>query len=289
MSVAFLVAGVAWAGACCVGSTSTVPTRLGECERTLVGTAVALEDGAARWDAAGAVHRSSMREQALVVSVAAAHAWSRSGQVGLVLPLRAQRRVAPGVSESATGVGDARLIATWDPVPERHRAAAGWAWPVPVLTTGLRLPTGRDWTEAQAPLLTDVTGLPGGALVAGVAFERTLDRTPWSLGVQEELGRSAGAWTPTTRVLGSVGRYVGRRWSLAATGTHQRTAEAPGARAVRTRAGLRIAVGSPGRWRAWAGAEQDLALGGWGRDNPIGTQVGVGALLVRGGPARPAG
>ena len=281
MSVLMLAAGVAWAGACCVGSTSTVPTRLGECERFLVGTAVAVEDGSTRWDSEGQVQRSSLRDQAVVTTLAAAYAWDRAGQIGVVLPVRMQRRTAAGLVGTAGGVGDARVIATWDPISERPRAAEGTAWPVPVLTGGVRLSTGTDWTESDDPLMTDVTGLPGGAVVAGLSFERTMDATPWSLGVQEELGRVDGGWTPTTRVLGSVGRYVGRRWSVAATGTHQRTAEAPDVRAVRTRAGLRVAVGKPVRWRAWAGAEQDLPLHGFGRDNPIGTQIGVGALVVR--------
>lgn len=280
MSLALLAGAAAWAGACCVGSTSAVPTRLGECEKVLFGTAVSVEDGGARWDAEGRVVASSMRDQAVVTNLAGAWAWDRKGQVGVLVPLRAQRRVAPGLSGDGSGVGDLRLLATWDPVTERPRGAAR-ALPVPVFTGGLRLPTGTDWTESSDPLLADVTGLPGGALVGGVALERTMGRTPWSLGVQEELGRVGGAWSPTTRVQGMVGRYIGRRWSVAATGAHQRTAEAPGLQSVRTRAGVRVAVGVPVRWRAWIGAEHDVALPGLGRDAAVGGQLGMGALLVR--------
>jgi hypothetical protein len=240
-----------------------------------------VEHAAARWDSAGAVAASSLVEDAVVTSIAAGWAWDRKGQVNVQMPFRNQWRRAGDLRSAASGAGDLRLTALWDPRTERPRGGDAPALPVPVFTLGVRAPTGTAWTDAADPLMADVTGLEGPAVIVGAQLERTLDRTPWSIGVFEELGATDRGLHPTTRALGTLGRTLGRRWSLVATAQHIRTGDADGAVAARTSAGLRATVGQRMRWRAWAGVDQDLPLAGLGRDNALLTRAGVGALLVR--------
>lgn len=274
-------ASVAWAGACCVGSTTTVPARVGECEKAVAGVGVAVEHGAARWDGDGAITRSSLVEDAVVTTLAAGWSWDRKGQLNLTMPVRSQWRRAGDLSSAATGTGDLRATALWDPFTETPRGGDGAALPVPVLTAGVRAPTGRSWEEASDPLMADVTGLAGPAVILGAQLERTLDRTPWSIGVFEELGTTDQGLHPTTRVLGTLGRTLGSRWSVVGTAQHLRTGDGQGEAASRTSAGLRATVGRRMAWRAWAGLDQDLPLAGLGRDNPLLTRAGVGAMVVR--------
>jgi hypothetical protein len=274
-------AAVAHAGACCVGSTTTVPARVGECETVVAGVGVAVEHGAHRWDSGGTLARSSLTEDAVVTTLAAGWGWDRKGQVNLSAPMLTQWRRAGDLTSSATGAGDLRVTALWDPLNEEPRSNGRIAPPVPVFTVGLRAPTGRSWAASTDPLMADVTGLHGPAAILGAQLERTLDKTPWSVGVFEELGATDHGLHPTTRAFGTLGRTLGRDLSLVATAQHIRTSDGEGPAATRTSGGLRATVGRRMRWRAWAGVDQDLPLAGLGRDNALLTRAGVGALVVR--------
>lgn len=277
----------AHAGACCVGSTSTVPTRLGECERGMAGLALGVERSYGQWSSAGQVTASSLQDDALVATLAGAWRWDRKGQIGLSLPARLNRKATDTTEAWGGGAGDLRVLGTWDPLNEWARGGEQAPLPVPILTGGLRLPTGTSWQEADGALLEDVTGLPGPAAVLGVSIERTLDRTPWSLGVESELGTVAHddgrhlhpgfyGWL-------NVGRYLGTRWSVSGTLAHQESFAVgePGSRTARTSLGARVTTARPLKWRAWAGGDADLPIPGLGRANLQRVQLGLGLALVR--------
>lgn len=283
-----LAPGLARAGACCVGSTSTVPLRLGECERRLAGFALAAETSIGQWTGDGESASSSLRDDALIGTLGLGLRVNRRLQFGLAMPARLNHKVTSSQDAWGGGAGDLRVLGLWDPMEERPAAAEGPALPVPILTFGLRAPTGRSWAEAEGAMGEDVTGLEGPAALLGLSVERTLDRVPWSLSADAELGADGeGAERhlhPALTGTASVGRYVGTRWSLNATLSHQRSwvldPSSPGS-ASRTSAGLKVASGRPLRSRAWLGVESDLPVSGLGRSNLELARAGLGVVVVR--------
>lgn len=268
---------LAAAGACCVGSTAPVPTRLGPCERYAAGLGLGAERGTGRWDSAGRVVDSSVQDDALTATVAASYRWNRHGQVGLLLPSRMGRKQVSDQDFRGGGLGDLSLLATFNPMEERPREGRAGI-PVPVLSVGARLPTGRSWLESEDPMMADVTGLPDPALLLGLWVERTLDRLPWSLGLDATLGTAAAP-----RVLGTslmAGTYLGSRWTLLGTARHERSlgGEAP---TRRNRVGARMVHGKTLAWRAWADVGADLPLPGLGLDQGRSLSAGAGLLLLR--------
>lgn len=275
------------AGACCVGSTSTVPTRLGECERAMAGLALGAETSIGQWTATGESMGSSLQDDAVLATMAGAWRWDRKGQLGLSLPWRVNHKASSSLEAWGWGPGDLRLQATWDPMTEWARGGEEAALPVAILQGGLRLPTGRSWQQAEGVLLEDVTGLSGPGVLLGASVERTLDRTPWSLGLDSEWdvqGQAGerhlhGAFT----AWGSLGRYLGRSWSVSAQAQHQQTAAlgADDGRTARTSAGLKVTTSRPLRWRAWLGADGDLPVPGLGQSNLQQLRLGLGYAVVR--------
>jgi hypothetical protein len=273
--VGLAFAGDAYASACCTGNTTTTPARLGRCEHAAVAITATGETSIARWDGEGAVQAPSPDEKALLGTLAGGIRWKRWGQVGLVLPMRETWRSVDAKSDSGGGLGDLSVIGLVEPIEE----SAGDHRPVPVLSVGLRAPTGRDWSEARGPLLADVTGLPGGAVLSEVFLERTLGKTPWAGGIDvvvpfgaEEQPVTAGAWA-------SAGRYVGNEWSLNATVRHQRGfAERA---AAKTTLGARVVRGERLLWRAWGGFSVDLPVPMLGEDSPAAASVTAGLAIVR--------
>lgn len=270
---------LAHAGACCAGSTTTTPAMLGECEGWLVGLGVSGEVSAARWDHRRALADSSLAERAGLASLVAGGRWDRRGSVTVELPVRLDHRAAGEVSAWGGGVGDVRALVWWDPFVERPKEDGGG--PLPWFVAGLRAPTGRDWTEARQPLDADVTGLAGPGLLLGATLGRTLDRTPWTVGLDAEIGLGGEHPQTTLTASGSVGRTLGARWTVLGSARHAITASGDDGMAARTAAGARLVLGRPVRWRAWAGAEADLPVPGLGRSAPIAARLGVGAALVR--------
>lgn len=277
----------AHAGACCAGTTSTVPTRLGECETWMVGLGVAGESSFGQWSSTGASTPSSLQDDALIGTLAGAWAWDRRGQVGVTLPTRLNHKSTADTDAWGGGPGDLRAFVTWDPFEEWARGGQKAATPVPVLTGGVRLPTGRHWGESDAALFEDVTGLPGVAAMLGASVERTLDRTPWALGVDAEVGTSAEADSshlrPTVTAWGSIGRYLGSAWSISGSLTHVETFSLAddGNRAARTSLGVKATTSRRLKWRAWGGVESDLPVPGLGQANLQLFRVGAGMAMVR--------
>jgi hypothetical protein len=283
-ALALLAPVVARAGACCVGTVTAVPTRLGPCEHVTIALGASGERSFARWDSKGSVRGNSLVESTATAQLAVGVGFSRRWQVGLAAPLLVNARSAGDLSTSGFGPGDARVLATWLPVEEVAPEPGRLGRPAPVWTAGLRLPTGRDWRTSQDPLLADVTGLPGAAVVVGAQLERTYGDTPWLAGVTTETGVAGGSISPTVTAYGGVGRYLGSDWTVFGSVTHTESVSrgaASWARGARTTAGIRVITGRSLRWRAWGAADVDVPVPGLGADRATLARIGGGVAWIR--------
>jgi len=265
-----------------VGSTAAAPARVGECEKAVVALSVTGEVGDGWWDREGALRDSSVREKSGVATVAGGVRLNRQWQVGLAAPLLVNHRASESLSGWGGGVGDVRLSALWDPFEERAVADRLPA-PVPLFILGTRLPTGRDWTHSSSVLHEDVTGLEQSAVVVGGQLERTLDKWPWSVGATTELGLGSLGLQPLVRTNGSLGRYLGHRWTVIGTLGHQigwATLEAGGHASAQTWSGVQVVHGSPGRWRAWVGGKAGLPIRGAGVSATRTASVSTGLAVI---------
>src|SRR5688572_8083836 len=113
-----LLASSAWAAACCMGTTTTTPVRVGECERVAVGVSASGEHTFARWDGDGRPAPPAPGEEAVVGTLAAGWRWSRSAQLQVALPTRWTWRDAASLTDDGGGVGDLSVGVLWDPVEE---------------------------------------------------------------------------------------------------------------------------------------------------------------------------
>ena len=261
----------ATAGACCVGTTTTTPTRLGPCEGWIAAMSVAGESSIGRWDGDRQLADSSLSERDLVGTLGAAWRWNRKGQVALTAPVRLASRSVADTSEVGGGPGDLRALVLWTPIEEARK-------PVPALTLGARLPTGTSWAEGESSLGADVTGLQGPAIFGQAALERTTGKYPWAVGVDAELG------TDEPLLVGGLvtgGVYVGSAWSVAGSARHAVTVGDDGLGTAYTRVGAGLTRGQQRAWRAWVGGEMDLPLPGVGLERSRYASVGAGGAIVR--------
>ena len=77
-----------WASACCSGNTTTLPTRLGKCEKVGLAAIAGAEAATARWTADGDVAAASPSEASATGSLAAGFRVNRALQLGAALPVR---------------------------------------------------------------------------------------------------------------------------------------------------------------------------------------------------------
>ena len=266
------LASPAHAGACCLGTIAPVPTRLGPCERIMVGAAVQGEAGRLRWDRRGALRSSSVTETGVQTDLAVGVGFSRRTQIGATVPLRATWRQTPDVAGAGGGMGDLRLIGRYN---ARVESTNPGLW----LTLGARLPTGRAWTEAEDTLLADVTGLPGAAVTVGAIVERTFTQVPWLASVSTDVDRLGVAATGQA----GIGRSLGRRWTVLGALGHTTTVTWGSASAWTDRTWFtgRLIVGRPVRWRGWAAVVTDLPLPWVGREQALLTRANIGFAFVR--------
>lgn len=277
MIALLLATGLANAGACCVGTTSAAPTRLGACEHAMVGLSVQGEGSASRWDRRGQVRSSSLKEVSTTATLSLGLALSRRTQLGATLPVLHTWKFTPKRATHGGGVADARLLGRYNiqlerPSFEERRGRAG-LW----LTAGARLPTGRDMHAGVDALMADVTGRPGSSVLVGILAERTMDRTPWLASLTTEVGADELAITGSA----GIGRSFGDRVTGLASLGHTMTAVYGAGVTDRTSVSGRLVVGRRLRWRAWGGALADLPIPGLGREQAHRLSLSGGVALVR--------
>lgn len=266
---------LAWAGACCAGSTSGVPIRVGECEHVVAGIGVGLETLTGVWSGDGSVAPSSLREGALLTTVGAGARWARWGQAGVQLPVRYGWRSAGDLHGAAFGAGDLSVTATvsaWEEHADRFQ-------PRLLVIGGVRVPTGTSWDEADAPLAADVTGVEGWGLLGGISVERALGKVPWTLGVDVDAPVGGDATPLAAGASGSVGAYLGPKWTLLGNARYTATFAEGGT--GRTTVGARLVRGERLRWRAWVGASVDPPVPGLGHSALRLASAETGLVWVR--------
>jgi len=252
-----------------------MPTRVGECERATSGVGIAVARSTGRWDREGQTATNSLQEHALVATWSSALRLDPRWQLGVDVPVRLSQKQSGSMSSRGGGAGDLLVHATWDPMVEQ---AGRPGRPVPVLSIGLTLPTGRGTEASTDPLQSDVTGLGQPALTSAAGLERTLGRWPWSAAATGTLTRSGAAGLA---LAGSLGRYLNHRWTVTASLAHEatRTLGTPGASSThRTTAAARVLRGQTRAWRAWIGTRLDLPVDLLGRSHVREATVDTGIV-----------
>ena len=272
------------AAACCVGTTSALPTRVGECERGVAALGVRAEATRGWWDTEGRpVAASGYGERATLGSVGLGLRLSRAWEVQARLPVEHHVLTTDTTQHTGGGLGDARALVLWDPLEERPPGVAG-AGPTPVGILGVRAPTGRDWAASTDPMNADVTGQEHPALVVGGQLERTLGRWPWSLGALGERDVAPAAGRSTIgQSTATFGRYLGAGWTVLGALSHTRARADPAPTTLpttSTTAGARVVHGRPIRWRAWLGVDHAVGLPGFGRAAPRLAAASLGYAAV---------
>jgi len=263
-----------------VGSTSSVPTRVGEGETVAAGLAVGAEVMSSHFDRSGRLEPSSLRTTSLLPQVGLGYAFKPQVQASVVVPGRVNWHTSDTTRAMGGGLGDVRASVLWDPLMEQSGRAA-WP-PVPLFDLGIRAPTGRDWTEASGTLGEDVTGREEVGLQAGALVERAMGDWPWMLGVRSEVGVGAEYVPLTLTAYGSLGTYIGTRWTLAGVWNHQVSWAGAGGRSTRNlKLGLRAIHGKRLAWRMWAGIDGTPPISGLGAGVQRTASASAGFLLVR--------
>ncbi|MFZ5479580.1 MAG: hypothetical protein ACOZNI_22635 [Myxococcota bacterium] len=276
---ASLLAGAAWASACCGGGGASVPMRPADCDHVVAGVGVSAQTALGRWDVDGRAVPTSSSEQDIVATIGAGYRPAHWGHLTLSMPAQVNRRAAGDTAAWGGGVGDVRVMAYGDPFEEDPE---GWL-PVPYLGVGVRAATGRAWDESDHPLLADVTGEAGTALVASASVERSFGRWPYGvqgdveLPVEDRLGVAPAKAT----ALAFVGRNLGDKWTVTASVRASRTFPEDALGAGRTSAALRVVRGEKLLYRAWLGIDADLPISGLGRSFTQLGSVGAGFAIVR--------
>ena len=256
-----------------MGSTGTVPTRLGECEHVTAGVSFTGEHAVATWDRAGNVVAHPQPDQGIIGSFGMGVRLNRQLSITANLPVRLSHR-GHGASSWGGGIGDASALLLVDPLEERPKGP-----PVPIFMLGVRAPTGVDWTESKSPQAADITGLPGVSVNLTAQLERTLNKTPYTLSFTGGVPFGAPVMRPTFTVSGTVGRYLGTSWSVLGGLRHQMNGLGTD-RSHRTVVSARIVHGRPLSYRFYASLESDVPSPFLGRSNPLFVRGSVGGVWV---------
>ncbi len=243
----------------------------------------------ARWTPTGAVSSSSLTGLTLSSTVLGAWRWDARGQISLTLPVELRTRAAAGLSTWGAGVGDVRLLATWETQVETTPSAGQRARPVAVVIGGLRLSTGRSAEASSDPFEADVTGSGTTGLVAQLQVERLGDRVPWWVALGTDVGVGSGSVQPALEASAGVGRTWGDVGSLTVTASHRTTwREQPDAAWATTSSTSLALVGSltvAPTARLWLAARSGLPIPGLGSNALL--EVGGSVGLTVGVPVRP--
>jgi hypothetical protein len=176
--VLFGWAGRARAQACCAGTGTVTPARLGAHELALAGIQARAAGVLGTFDEHGhyVSSPSGTSEVDFEEDAFGAVRVLRRGQLALLVPLVETRRTARHVAEFGGGLGDINVSARYDFTSAgEHRYVPGLA-----ALGGLTLPTGRPPESSSKPLATDSTGIGAFQGNLGVAVEQYSG--PWRFG-----------------------------------------------------------------------------------------------------------
>jgi len=187
------------AQACCAGSSTLTPARLGIHEDAAIGVMARGTGVLGSYDAAGKylVSPSGVAELDGEVDVVGTLRVLADAQVTLLVPVVATWRQVTGLSELGGGLGDLNLSGRYD----FWHAGQSRVLPGIAVMLGVTFPTGRAPEDATKLLATDATGVGAFQLTGGLALEQSFGhfivnltalaswRTPRTVrGVDERLG-----------------------------------------------------------------------------------------------------
>lgn len=161
----------AWAGACCVGTTSSQLGRLGPCEKVAAGLGYSLEALLGSWSNRGEL-RGPGDDRRLTHSLIGLIALrpDRRFQFGLSMPFLLQGKQLGAKGGVGGGPGDMNL---WLSVEPFEDLGARRAPPVPMFGLQVRLPTGIPLDRAPGMTGAGATGAGHLALGPGLRVEKT--------------------------------------------------------------------------------------------------------------------
>ncbi len=164
----------AWAGACCVGTTSSQLGRLGPCEKVAAGLGYSLEALLGSWSDRGELHGpgDDRRLTHSFIGLIALRP-DRRFQFGVSMPILLQGKQVAGQAEVGGGPGDMNLWLSVEPFEDLGGRRAP---PVPMFGLGLRLPTGIPLDRAPGSTGAGATGTGHLAVGPGLRVEKTFTR-----------------------------------------------------------------------------------------------------------------
>lgn len=159
------------AQACCAGSSTLTPARLGIHEDSAAGAIVRGTGILGSYAPGGRYYASpaGVAELGGEVDVVGTMRFLTDGQVTVLLPLVATWRQVAGLSELGAGVGDLNIAGRYD----FWHAGRSTVLPGIAVMVGVTFPSGRAPEAAQKPLATDATGIGAFQLTGGVALEQS--------------------------------------------------------------------------------------------------------------------
>lgn len=199
----WLLAGSAWAQACCGAGATVTPARLAPCESWLVGLQVRGTEQIGSFSSGSfqPVPKGAS-EQDFGQSLIGAARLSERWQAALSLPVVETRRQFPGLTSSGGGLGDADLLARYDAIWSDR---SSWL-PGVALFAGLTMPTGRAIDQVSSDV--NATGTGRWAPRVGVALEALSGR--WFGQLASFLGHG------TPRTVGGIADLPGWTWTSSA-------------------------------------------------------------------------
>ncbi len=198
--------------ACCAGTGTVTPGRLGLHEVALVGVQLKGATELGSFDAKGRYASTpagaaelDLEEDALV----ALRMFERA-QLALLLPMLETRRASHGLSELGGGVGDLNLSLRYD----FTLAGASRVMPGVALLAGITFPTGTPSDAGNLrPLATDATGIGAWQASVGLALEQAIG--PWLLNATGIVAARTARTVTASET--SVHERLARQWTALAS------------------------------------------------------------------------
>ncbi len=205
----------AHAQACCAGSGTVTPARLGLHERALVGGVVKAASVLGSWDQNGSYvpARPGSSELDLEQDLFGSLRLFPGGQLALLVPFVETHRKSRGKGELGGGIGDVNASGRWDIT---NAGASRWV-PGFALLVGLTVPTGKPADAKDiGSLATGATGTGAFQINGGLAVEQAFG--PWLVSVSGLVAQR------TARTVGegdsAIHERLGPQWTVLAAAAY---------------------------------------------------------------------